>query len=540
MNIRLLFLPLLISCTTMESTPSPAEVAQAVGDMIISSVEFDLVEEDVRYRQEGIYTLYVKGSPTGYQLLSELSGLGEGQYLTWAANSGTLSIHLNGNAVYSGPVTTGIIPERLDYELVRFEHRQKTDIDSGRLEIEYHPDTEELSAVFFWITDEHGTIIKENDLKTIHDGKEVTYLYRPKGTDAWQPPPKLQMPHLTAPLDMADWRYFTGIYMDALLKTADHFSYPEYHGFVEEYVHFLDRNLPAMAAERKNKKLLESDFGHYFRYQLLDDFGTQTLIFLPFSDKAYSKGYVEKALQHIDTEALRLPDGTFCRNTPDSMSVWADDLFMGTALLSRAYVRHREEKYLDEAIFQTRQFDHYLKDPVTGLYWHGYFHRLGKPSSSKWARANGWTMMAKTELLLAMPETHEQREEILDIFRSHAEALKKYQSEDGRWHQVLDNPDTYLETSATAMFTRAFAEGVIQGWLDKSFVPHAVLGWKALNQQIDNTGNVRGIVKGTPVLFSDKAYNRQKTRLNDPRGLGALLYAAIAMDKLFARYPEQK
>ena len=537
MRASLIFLLILTACQGRERLTPAGKVASAVGDKILATVSLGLTQDTIDHRQEGIYTLYVDGPSSGYEIKSTLSELVPGQYLALAANTGTIVVRFNGKVVITGATQTKVIPERLDYELVQFEYREKLDSDQGELEIEYRPANKGLSAVFVWITDEHGTIIKKCRLETTHNQKEAVYVYRPVGSKPWQEPIKMTTPVLTAPLDMADWRYFTGIYLDALWQAGDHFERTDYRSFVNRYMDFLGQELPQVAYERKEKKLLESAFGHYFRYQLLDDFGTQTLIFLRDTGNNDHQKYVDKALKHIQSSALRLTDSTFCRHTPDSSTVWADDLFMGMALLSRAYSQNKAEHYLEEAIHQTLRFDHYLKDDKTGLYWHGYFDHTKKNSSSKWARANGWTMMAKTELLLAIPPGHEKRAAILEIFRSHAQALKEYQSGDGRWHQVLDNPSTYLETSSTAMFTRAFAEGILNGWLDDSFMTPTVKAWKALTQQIDSAGNVAGIVKGTPILFSDEAYDRQKTRLNDPRGLGAVLYAAMAMDKLLAKHP---
>ena len=538
MRAWIIVLTSLVACQSSETLTPAGKVAKAVGDRIISTVSFDLEQDTIDHRQEGVFTLYVEGDAEGYEIRSRLGGVKKGQYLALAANNGAIAVKLDRQPLIAGTTRVETIPKRLDYELVQFEYREKLETTHGELEIEYRPDTKGLSAVFLWVTDEHGTILKKNQLETSLGDQAVTYAYRPMGSTDWKEPVEIIAPQLAAPLDMADWRYFTGIYLDALRQSEDHFNFTGYKALVDHYIGFLDETLPLVETKRKEKKLLESAFGHYFRYELLDDFGTQTLIFLPYADK--HKKYVDKALGHIATGALRLRDGTFCRHTPDSLTVWADDLFMGTVLLSRAYLEFQQEEYLEEAIYQALQFDHYLKNDETGLYWHGYFGRTDEHSSSKWARANGWTMMAKTELLLSIPAEHEKRGEVLGIFQSHAHALRKYQSEDGRWHQVLDNPGTYLETSSTAMFTRAFAEGVLNGWLDDSFAAYAVKGWKAVHRQIDSTGNVAGIVKGTPILFSDEAYDRQKTRLNDPRGLGAVLYAAIAMDKLFLKYPSLK
>jgi len=42
----------------------------------------------------------------------------------------------------------------------------------------------------------------------------------------------------------------------------------------------------------------------------------------------------------------------------------------------------------------------------------------------------------------------------------------KLQDASGLWHQILDEPGTYLESSATAMFICAFSRGLRNGWYD--------------------------------------------------------------------------
>lgn len=142
-------------------------------------------------------------------------------------------------------------------------------------------------------------------------------------------------------------------------------------------------------------------------------------------------------------------------------------------------------------------------------------------------------MMAKTELLQTLPEGHRRYDAVLETFRTHAAALQQVQTADGRWHQVIDNPDTYLETSATAMFVRAFAEGVAHGWLPQEpYADAAERGWTAITGQVREDGQVEGIVRGTPIFYSDQQYDDHGPRLNDPRGLGAVLYAAVAIHEL--------
>ena len=69
-----------------------------------------------------------------------------------------------------------------------------------------------------------------------------------------------------------------------------------------------------------------------------------------------------------------------------------------------------------------------------------------------WGRANGWALLTMCEVLDVLPEDYPQRDKILDLFRTHVRGLAACQSGEGFWHQLLDRNDSYLETSATAIY----------------------------------------------------------------------------------------
>jgi rhamnogalacturonyl hydrolase YesR len=100
------------------------------------------------------------------------------------------------------------------------------------------------------------------------------------------------------------------------------------------------------------------------------------------------------------------------------------------------------------------------------------------------------------------------------------------------WHQLLDKPDSYEETSCTAIFTLAIARAVRKGWLPKAFKTYAVKGWNAVAQHISKDGVVTGICRGTEIGDSEQFYRDRKTIDNDPRGLGAVMMAGIEMTNL--------
>ena len=82
--------------------------------------------------------------------------------------------------------------------------------------------------------------------------------------------------------------------------------------------------------------------------------------------------------------------------------------------------------------------------------------------------------MAQMEVLTVMEDLGEPLEnedlfqEIMDIYLADAEGLLALQSDDGRWHNVLTEEETYLESSASAMFILGMLRGVERGWSSSS------------------------------------------------------------------------
>jgi rhamnogalacturonyl hydrolase YesR len=134
-------------------------------------------------------------------------------------------------------------------------------------------------------------------------------------------------------------------------------------------------------------------------------------------------------------------------------------------------------------------------------------------------------MMAIAELLSVMPESHPDRERVLEIFRRGARGAAETQSGTGLWHQLLDKTDSYLETSGSAMFTFAIARGVNRGWLPTSYAPVAQAGWRALEQRIHADGQIEGICVATTAAYDAVYYYNRPTDLTAMQGYGPVLMA---------------
>jgi len=134
--------------------------------------------------------------------------------------------------------------------------------------------------------------------------------------------------------------------------------------------------------------------------------------------------------------------------------------------------------------------------------------------------------MTEVELLEVLPENHPLRSQILDLLREHAKGLASYQSGSGFWHQLLDREDSYHETSATAIYTYAFARAINRGWIDaKAYGPTTLLAWNALSTKVNEKGQVEGTCVGTGMAFDPMFYYYRPTSPFAAHGYGPALLA---------------
>ena len=233
----------------------------------------------------------------------------------------------------------------------------------------------------------------------------------------------------------------------------------------------------------------------------------------------------------------RLPDGTFARpsgwpGVSGNLFLWGDDQFMALSLLCRlARVgAPNASAYLATSVGNAINSARYVQLP-SGLFPHGWDYASNVSSCCLWGRANGWIAMSLVEVLLALPPTAPSRAAVLAVLTRQLEGAIAVQSaSDGRWHQVLDVPSTFLETSASAMFLFAMATGVNEGWLSRAAYSASIdLAWAGLTKAVNADGTVSGICAGTPVEPDVAAYEARPTGYNTSQsGLGAVFRAALA------------
>lgn len=250
---------------------------------------------------------------------------------------------------------------------------------------------------------------------------------------------------------------------------------------------------------------------------------------------------------------LTWSDGTISRNqnwpgeNGTASFLWQDDQFMGTTLAARLGAHAgvpiaKSRAYLDFAIRNLVNFAAHCQDPTDGVYWHGKNMASGDHSCCKWGRANGWTAMAKAEVVKAVTAgwpSHPLLPQLIAVWKAHAAGLASLQDKaTGLWHQVVDHPETYLETSATAMNLYSLATGVLGGWLDKAtYDPIIRSAWGGVASMVDAAGVVHNISCGTGIGGDVAFYEARSTAYNaSSPGLGSVFRAALAFNDYIKAY----
>lgn len=252
--------------------------------------------------------------------------------------------------------------------------------------------------------------------------------------------------------------------------------------------------------------------------------------------KADLRPQIDTYIDYITTKEFRLADGTLARNRPQPNTLWLDDLFMSVPALAQMGKLTGEGKYYNEAVKQVLQFSTRMFNKDKGLYMHGWVEGMSVHPEFYWARANGWAVMTMVELLDVLPENHAGRAAVLDLLRAHVRGLAARQSGSGFWHQLLDRTDSYLETSATAIYVYSIARAINRGWVDPlAYGPMTLLGWNAVSTKVTEKGQVEGTCVGTGMGFDPAFYYHRPINTYAAHGYGPVLLAGAEVITLLKK-----
>ena len=96
-----------------------------------------------------------------------------------------------------------------------------------------------------------------------------------------------------------------------------------------------------------------------------------------------------------------------------------------------------------------------------------------------------------------------------DAFVDLIDSMLKYQDESGMWHTLVDDPTSYLETSATCGFGYGILKAVRMGLVDSKYKQTGLNALLSVLEQIAPDGTVGQVSYGTPMGRESKDFYKQ-------------------------------
>ena len=178
--------------------------------------------------------------------------------------------------------------------------------------------------------------------------------------------------------------------------------------------------------------------------------------------------------------------------------IWVDCMDVDGPFLAQLALATGDERYFDQAADELLGYARALQSDG-GLLFHGFERDCGR-NGCLWARGNGWALMGLVDTLVALPRNHRAWDELNQRLGALAAALAPLQDEGGLWHTVLDEPQTYLESTLAAMTAYALREAFDHRLLDAADYGHMERRARAaMHGAIDGNGVLQLVSDATPV-----------------------------------------
>jgi len=197
--------------------------------------------------------------------------------------------------------------------------------------------------------------------------------------------------------------------------------------------------------------------------------------------------------------------------TISNEQLWDDTIFMCVLFLARAGIIMNRQEWLEETQKQFLLHIRFLADKKTGLWFHGWnFADKSNFSGALWGRGNCWITVAIPDYIDIMGDKLGEgfKAYLIGVLRTQILALQKYQTEDGMWRTLINDPDSYKEASATAGFCYGILKSVRLGYVDKSLEAIGEKALAAILDRIDEQGIVQEVSYGTACKYDLNYYKK--------------------------------
>lgn len=281
----------------------------------------------------------------------------------------------------------------------------------------------------------------------------------------------------------------------------------------------------------------------------LDDMQPGILLY-PLIERTGDERY-QKALDTLIADVARIPRnkaGGLWHKPELKDQMWLDGLYMGGPLCAEYARLFSKPEYMDLVVQQALLMEEKTKDPATGLLYHAWDESReadwADPETGLapefWGRSIGWVPVAVLDDMDFMEPGDPRYERMAALVTNLLEAVCRYQTEDGRWYQVVDKaeqPGNWPENSCSCLFTAALCKAVRKGIMESRWLTAAKKAYTGVLQSIEWDGEdllIGGVCIGTGV-GDYRHYCERPVSVNDLHGVGAFLLMCAEMQQVWDR-----
>ncbi len=265
------------------------------------------------------------------------------------------------------------------------------------------------------------------------------------------------------------WNYIDGCMIKAILQMYEYTGQERYFDFAKRFVDYFvqeDGSILTYKVEELN----------------IDNINAGKNLFLLYEKTGEEK--YKKAMDLIRSQIDEMPrtkSGNFWHKKIYPNQVWLDGLYMAQPFYMEYETKFNRMSGCMDSISQFENVEKFMKDPKTGLYYHGYDESremywadsVTGCSPNFWIRALGWFCASLVDTASVMHESlYYEYRYLQKMLKDLVDALIPFQDESGMFYQIIDKPEAegnYLETSGTALIAYAILRGVRLGYLPDTY-----------------------------------------------------------------------
>ncbi len=168
-----------------------------------------------------------------------------------------------------------------------------------------------------------------------------------------------------------------------------------------------------------------------------------------------------------------------------ALEFWSDSVYMLPPFLAAA-------GHYEEAVNSIIGYMDVLQDPETGLCRHIWNDETKEfRDETFWGVGNGWILAGIARVIDMLPkEMAAEKKELIERNRKLLDSVLKFRDEDGYFHNVVDDEDSFIEANLSQMVAYTIYRGIRSGWLPADYKEDADELRMAAESCVDEDGFV--------------------------------------------------